>query len=264
MRAERDPGHHAGGHPSPRPRARFGSGCGRAPVAPLPPPRRTPSRNASPSKSRPFGNTRSRPPLGHHQCVKVGVSQVRKSWCLLTPTPASVARTCLSPVGLHPYRLVAVGSPPPTDPRGSRGRGRQGPHPRRHRRRSGSWSLRGPRRRQRCSGRLRPDLRGELHRERHEGAVAALFVGRGPPAHPARHEKGGAALTLAGRDAIGAGFALPRDAGRRPAQFSRWGRKSCRAPSGCCRSRAFAFSQQLAGVHRHLQHPQTALGGWAI
>ena len=90
MRAERDPGHHAGGHPSPRPSARFGSGCGRAPVAPLPPPRRTPSRNASPSKSRPFGNTRSRPPLGHHQCVKVGVSQVRKSWCLLTavqPTP---------------------------------------------------------------------------------------------------------------------------------------------------------------------------------
>ena len=85
MRAERDPGHHAGGHPSPRPSARFGSGCGRAPVAPLSPPRRTPSRNASPSKSRPFGNTRSRPPLAHHQCVKVGVSQVRKSWCLLTP-----------------------------------------------------------------------------------------------------------------------------------------------------------------------------------
>ena len=84
MRAERDPGHHAGGHPSPRPSARFGSGCGRAPVAPLPPPRRTPSRNASPSNSRPFGNTRSRPPLEHHQCVKVGVSQVRKSWCLLT------------------------------------------------------------------------------------------------------------------------------------------------------------------------------------
>ena len=90
MRAERDPGHHTGGHPSPRPSARFGSGCGRAPVAPLPPPRRTPSRNASPSKSRPFGNTRSRPPLEHHQCVKVGVSQVRKSWCLLTqPTRIS-------------------------------------------------------------------------------------------------------------------------------------------------------------------------------
>ncbi len=32
-----------------------------------------------------------------------------------------------------------------------------------------------------------------------------------------------AALTLARRNVIGAGFALPRDAGRRPAQFSRWG-----------------------------------------
>ena len=92
MRAERDPGHHAGGHPSPRPSARFGSGCGRAPVAPLPPPRRTPSRNASPSNSRPFGNTRSRPPLEHHQCVKVGVSQVRKSWCLLTRDSAPIRK----------------------------------------------------------------------------------------------------------------------------------------------------------------------------
>ena len=83
--------------------------------------------------------------------------------------------------------------------------------------------------------------------ERHEGAVAALFVGRGPPAHPARHEKGGAALTLAGRNAIGAGFALPGDAGRRPAQFSRWGSAVARHP-GVGGLRAFAFSQQTAGV----------------
>ena len=44
----------------------------------------------------------------------------------------------------------------------------------------------------------------------------------GPSAHPAGHENG-AALTLAWRSVIRAGFALPRDAGQRPAQFSRWG-----------------------------------------
>ena len=34
---------------------------------------------------------------------------------------------------------------------------------------------------------------------------------------PRPHEKGGVALTLAGPGVIAAGFALPRDAGRRPA-----------------------------------------------
>ena len=34
---------------------------------------------------------------------------------------------------------------------------------------------------------------------------------------PRPHEKGGVALTLAGLGVIAAGFALPRDAGRRPA-----------------------------------------------
>ncbi len=38
----------------------------------------------------------------------------------------------------------------------------------------------------------------------------------GPPAHPAGQENG-AALTLAWRRVIGPGFALPRDAGQRPA-----------------------------------------------
>ena len=33
---------------------------------------------------------------------------------------------------------------------------------------------------------------------------------------PRPHEKGGVALTLAGLGVIAAGFALPRDAGRRP------------------------------------------------
>ena len=33
---------------------------------------------------------------------------------------------------------------------------------------------------------------------------------------PRRHEKGGVVLTLAGLGVIAAGFALPRDAGRRP------------------------------------------------
>ena len=61
--AELNPGRHPG--------ARFGSARGVASVAPLPPPRPSPTRNASPAQN-----------LG---CVKVGVSQLRESSCLLTP-----------------------------------------------------------------------------------------------------------------------------------------------------------------------------------
>ena len=71
-----------GMHPS----ARFGSGCGVAPVAPLPPPRRTPIRNEPPLETRPSRRHRNCPPLEHHQCAKVRVSQLRKSSCLLTPS----------------------------------------------------------------------------------------------------------------------------------------------------------------------------------
>ena len=39
---------------------------------------------------------------------------------------------------------------------------------------------------------------------------------------PRPHEKGGVALTLAGLGVIAAGFALPRDAGRRPALQENW------------------------------------------
>ena len=45
------------------------------------------------------------------------------------------------------------------------------------------------------------------------------------------HSKGGAALTLAGLRVIDAGFALPRDAGRRPALQENWPALRCRAPS---------------------------------
>ena len=55
-----------GGHPG----ARFGLARGVATVAPLPPLRPSPTRNASPTQNR--------------GCVKVGVSQLRKSGCLLT------------------------------------------------------------------------------------------------------------------------------------------------------------------------------------
>ena len=67
MRRFRRPEAEPGGHPD----ARFGSARGVAPVAPLPPPRPSPTRNASPAQN-----------LG---CVKVDVSQLRKSSCLLTP-----------------------------------------------------------------------------------------------------------------------------------------------------------------------------------
>ena len=50
----------------------------------------------------------------------------------------------------------------------------------------------------------------------------ALMIGSARSCGP--HEKGGAALTLAGPGVIAAGFALPRDAGRRPAL-------RCRTPS---------------------------------
>ena len=56
--------------PGRRPGARVGSVRGVAPVAPLPPPRPSPTRHASPSQS--------------PECAKVRVSQVRKSSCLLT------------------------------------------------------------------------------------------------------------------------------------------------------------------------------------
>ena len=126
----------------------------------------------------------------------------------------------------------------------------------------------------------------------------AFSFGSAPPKHPAGHEKGaaagrgsgersrhpvlgrGAALTLAWRSVVGAGFALPRDAGRRPAfqavpallrgrrcaislRFAQ--RCRCEAPTGrtgrrslaarhpgCGRPDATAFWQQLAGGRRSL------------
>ena len=64
-----------GMHPS----ARFGSGRGVAPVAPLPPPRRTPIRNEPTPETPPSRKHRICPPLEPHQCAKVRVSQLRKS-----------------------------------------------------------------------------------------------------------------------------------------------------------------------------------------
>ena len=125
----------------------------------------------------------------------------------------------------------------------------------------------------------------------------AFSFGSAPPKHPAGHEKGaaagrgsgersrhpvlgrGAALTLAWRSVLGAGF--PRDAGRRPGgskpspRFFAVGdaRSRCAARSGagvkpppgelagvpwlarhpgCGRPDATAFSQQLAGGRRSL------------
>ena len=49
-----------------------------APVAPLPPPRTSPTRNDG--------------LLEKHECVKVGVSPLRKSWCLLTQGVARLRR----------------------------------------------------------------------------------------------------------------------------------------------------------------------------
>ena len=83
-RAARDPGRHAAPHTPSRPSARFGSGAGAAPVAPLPTRPRTPNRNDPRPQTRPSRQTRSHPPNEHARCAKVGVSQVRKSGCLLT------------------------------------------------------------------------------------------------------------------------------------------------------------------------------------
>ena len=83
-RAARDPGRHAAPHTPSRPSARFGSGAGAAPVAPLPTRPRTPNRNNPRPQTRPPRQTRSHPPNEHARCAKVGVSQVRKSGCLLT------------------------------------------------------------------------------------------------------------------------------------------------------------------------------------
>ena len=83
-RAARDPGRHAAPHTPSRPSARFGSGAGAAPVAPLPTRPRTPNRNNPRPQTRPPRQTRSHPPNEHARCAKVGVSQVRKSGYLLT------------------------------------------------------------------------------------------------------------------------------------------------------------------------------------
>ena len=71
----------------------------------------------------------------------------------------------------------------------------------------------------------------------------------GPPARPVGHENG-AALTLAWRRVILPGFALPRDAGRRPAfQAVRAITPSAiRALRPIRRPVAAAFSRQPAGA----------------
>ena len=51
----------------------------------------------------------------------------------------------------------------------------------------------------------------------------------GSAGSPRPHEKGGAALTLAGTGVIAAGFALPRDTGRRPVASSPGGGPLSRA-----------------------------------
>ena len=94
MRRFRRPEAEPGGHPD----ARFGSARGVAPVAPLPPPRPSPTRNASPAQN-----------LG---CVKVDVSQLRKSSCLLTP--AEVHRHLQ-----HPQTALGAGLSNPSSVRGS-------------------------------------------------------------------------------------------------------------------------------------------------
>ena len=97
-RAKRDPRHHAGARPSSHERS-FRSGAGVVPVAPLPTRRQPPTETPPASNSTPSEH-RHPPPKQHSRCVKVGVSQVRKSGCLLTP-----GRPALST------------GPPPADPR---------------------------------------------------------------------------------------------------------------------------------------------------
>jgi len=95
---ERDPGRHPG--------ARFGPVRGKAPVAPLPPLRPSPTRNASPAQD--------------PACAKVDVSQLRKSGCLLTVVatrwPRCVSAACrrlpLSASG----RRAGLGATPPFPP----------------------------------------------------------------------------------------------------------------------------------------------------
>ena len=82
--------------PGRRPGARVGSVRGMAPVAPLPPPRPSPTRHASPSQS--------------PECAKVRVSQVRKSSCLLTRHPRRESR---GTAPLHsPSHSAWLGKPP--------------------------------------------------------------------------------------------------------------------------------------------------------
>ena len=105
--------------PGRRPGARVGSVRGVAPVAPLPPPRPSPTRHASPSQS--------------PECAKVRVSQVRKSSCLLTgfsrhPRRQSAAELHRAtrahrPHGSerhHPVQPTRLGTPASAGTRGAR------------------------------------------------------------------------------------------------------------------------------------------------
>ena len=72
-------------------------------------------------------------------------------------------------------------------------------------------------RRIRASGRRRCVSHPSGVRCRPEGPHREKCPRSDPPVHPAGHEKGRGALPSDRCNAIGAGFALPRDAGRRPA-----------------------------------------------
>ena len=101
-RPERDLGSHGAGQAPPRSAARFGSGRGVAPVAPLPPHRRAPTRNDSPAQNL--------------QCVKVRVSQVRKSSCLLTLRAAVPTRGRRSKPSPRFFSISFCSVSPPSGP----------------------------------------------------------------------------------------------------------------------------------------------------